>query len=188
MRARADELLLGEWACLGVVAQAPAHGYDVARRLAPPGDVGRVWSLSRPLTYRALDQLGQRELVVPVGEERGKAGGNRTILAPTRRGRSMVRRWLAEPVPHFRDVRGELLLKLVLCQITGTDRRPLLDAQRALFAPMVDTLAASGRGARSTSDPVDVWRFESSSAALRFLDRLLDEPVGDGLVSSRRGR
>ena len=49
------ELLLGEWACLGVVAVAPTHGFAVAQRLRPEGDLGRVWSLSRALTYRALD-------------------------------------------------------------------------------------------------------------------------------------
>src|SRR5262245_54123542 len=93
-RVRTDELLLGEWASLGVLMKRPAHGYDVASRLSPTGDVGRVWSLSRSLTYRALDQLTQRGLVKPVGEERGKAGGNRTILALTRQGRTRLRAWL----------------------------------------------------------------------------------------------
>ena len=44
-------LLLGEWACLGILAEAPAHGYTVAQRLAPGGDIGRIWSVSRSLTY-----------------------------------------------------------------------------------------------------------------------------------------
>ena len=142
VRTRTDELLLGEWACLALLAQQPAHGYDIATRLAPAGDIGRVWSLSRPLTYRALDQLTQRALIVPVAEEKGKAGGNRTILAPTPQGRRLVRRWLDEPVPHFRAVRDELLLKLVLAQSLGVDRMKLLQSQRALFA-------ADGRRTRS---------------------------------------
>jgi DNA-binding PadR family transcriptional regulator len=171
-RTRSDALLLGEWACLGILAHAPAHGYEIAVRLAPEGDVGRVWSLSRSLTYRALDQLAQRDLVVAVGEERGIAGGNRTILALTRRGRSTLRRWLKTPVPHFRDVRGELLLKLVLCDMANVDPFPLLVAQRAVFAPMVDTLA-SARRTKAGSDPVALWRYESSRAALRFVDRLI---------------
>jgi DNA-binding PadR family transcriptional regulator len=173
VRTRTDELLLGEWACLGLLAQAPAHGYDVAGRLAPSGDVGRVWSLSRPLTYRALDQLVQRDLVTAIGEERGRAGGNRTILAPTRRGRAMARRWLVQPVPHLRDVRSELLLKLVLCEQAGVDATPLLHSQRALFEPLVAALARAGGPRHATSDPVAVWRYESSRATLRFLDRLI---------------
>jgi DNA-binding PadR family transcriptional regulator len=173
VRTRTDELLLGEWACLALLTQGPAHGYDIATRLAPAGDIGRVWSLSRPLTYRALDQLTQRGLIVPVAEEKGKAGGNRTILAPTAQGRRMVRRWLDEPVPHFRDVRDELLLKLVLAQSLGVDPAKLLHSQRALFAPMVDALAATGGGRKAASDPVAVWRYESSRSALRFIDRMI---------------
>ena len=107
----------------------------------PPGDIGRVWSLSRSLTYRALDQLAQRDLIAPIAEEKGKAGGVRTILAPTKEGRAAVKRWVREPVSHIRDVRGELLLKLVLSE----DPRPLLEAQRARFAPMVEALATTGR-------------------------------------------
>ena len=162
-RTRADSLLLGEWACLGVLAQAPAHGYDVALRLAPTGDIGRVWSLSRPLTYRALDQLAQRALIGPIAEEKGKAGGLRTILAPTKEGKAAVKRWVREPVSHVRDVRGELLLKLVLSDDPG----PLLEAQRARFAPVVEALAATGGTRKPATDPVAVWRYESSRSALR---------------------
>jgi DNA-binding PadR family transcriptional regulator len=173
VRTRTDVLLLGEWACLGVLAQKPAHGYDVAQRLAPTGDVGRVWSLSRSLTYRALEQLTSRGLIKAVGEERGKAGGNRTILALTRQGKTALRRWLATPVPHFRDVRSELVLKLVVCDLAGVDPRPMLEAQQALFEPMVATLATAGRSRRTAPDPVDVYRIESSKAALRYVNRML---------------
>ena len=167
-RTRTDALLLGEWACLAILAQTPAHGYDVALRLAPSGDVGRIWSLSRPLTYRALDQLAQRDLIVPLAEERGKAGGTKTILGPTKDGRTMVKRWLREPVHHVRDVRGELLLKLELSDDPGA----LLEAQRAEFEPVVGALGA-GTSRQAGLDPVAVWRYESSRAVLRFLDRML---------------
>jgi DNA-binding PadR family transcriptional regulator len=173
VRTRTDSLLLGEWACLGILAERPAHGYDVSVRLGPGGEVGRVWSLSRALTYRALDQLTQRGLITPVGEEPGKAGGVRTVLAPTRQGRAKLRRWLQQPVDHFRDVRGELLLKLVLCGMAGVDPGPLLERQRAVFAPMVAALATPGGRRRTPADPVEVWRFESSRAVLRFLDRMI---------------
>lgn len=173
VRTRTDALLLGEWACLALLAHKPAHGYDLATRLAPRSDIGRVWSLSRPLTYRALDQLQDRELVKTIGEERGRAGGNRTILAPTRQGRTAVKRWLTEPVPHLRDVRSQLLLKLVLCDLNHIDLRPLLEAQHTLFTPVIGALSADGGPRTAASDPVAVWRYESSRATMRFLDRLL---------------
>ena len=68
-RTTEQQLLLGEWACLGILYQGPLHGFAVAARLKPDGDVGRVWSLSRALTYRSLDQLAVRDYIRAVGQE-----------------------------------------------------------------------------------------------------------------------
>ena len=173
VRVRTEELLLGEWACLGILEHGRAHGYDVAMRLGPDGDIGRVWSMSRPMTYRSLDQLEQRGAIKSVSEEPGLAGGNRTILGPTRRGRTMLRRWLVEPAEHLRDVRTELLLKLVLCDLLGVSTGALLAEQRERFTPLAAALRRSTRR-RQSIDPVEVWRDESSRAVLRFIDRLSD--------------
>lgn len=165
-----EQLLLGEWACLGILHAGPSHGFAVAARLKPDGDIGRVWSLSRALTYRSLEQLAVRGHVRPVAEEPGIAGGNRTILAITPAGRATFRRWLTTPVMHLRDLRSELLLKLVVADACRIDIEPLVAAQRAHIAELADVL-----GAQVDDDPGDVvalWRSESSQAALRFLDRL----------------
>jgi hypothetical protein len=66
-----DQLLLGEWACLGILYTAPTHGFAIAARLKPEGDIGRVWSLSRALTYRSIDKLVARGYIRPVAEEPG---------------------------------------------------------------------------------------------------------------------
>jgi DNA-binding PadR family transcriptional regulator len=144
--------------------------------LKPDGDIGRVWSLSRPLTYRALDQLVERGYVEPVGEEPGIAGGNRTILAATRSGRAALRRWISTPVPHLRDLRSELLLKLVIAELCQLDTSVLLAAQR-VHVERVATVLKVPRG--RPGDPVDVvalWRSESAQAALRVLERLTTTP------------
>lgn len=164
-RSQPRELLLGEWACLGILAQAPAHGFAVAARLRPSGDVGRVWSLSRALTYRALDQLRLQSLVRTIGEEPGIAGGSRTILAPTRGGSQRLRTWLGTPVTHLRDLRSELLLKLVLAEACDIDVTPLLDAQRAHIDHVVESLLER----HDPRDVVDLWRLEAAHAARRFL-------------------
>ncbi|MCU1396626.1 MAG: transcriptional regulator, PadR-like family [Ilumatobacteraceae bacterium] len=176
-RSHADELLLGEWACLGILALKPTHGFAIASRLTPKGDVGRVWAMSRALTYRALDQLAARELIREVGEEPGIAGGNRTILAPTRRGRAALRAWLAAPTQHLRDLRSELLLKLVLSELAGIDQRPLLLTQRDLVGRMADALEQQLDRTQPGGDVVTMWRSESANGALRFLDRLLADPA-----------
>ena len=164
------QLLLGEWACLGILYPVPTHGFAIAARLKPSGDVGRVWSLSRALTYRSLDQLTMHGQIEPVGEEPGIAGGNRTVLAATRSGRAQLRKWLHTPVVHLRDLRSELLLKLVLAELCALDTSPMLAAQRAHITEL--SAALSAQIDEHPGDVVALWRSESSIAALRFLDRL----------------
>ena len=168
---RRRELLLGEWACLGVLACGPSHGFEVARQLAADGEVGRVWTLTRPLVYRSLDQLGDRGLVRAVGEEPGVAGGNRTILDVTSGGRAELRTWLSVPVQHLRDLRSELLLKLVLADLNGVDAHDLLVHQRELVAERA--VAAARLVERRPGDVVALWRRASASVASQFLDELL---------------
>lgn len=163
----AVEMKLGEWACLGLLYPAPTHGFAIAARLKPEGDVGRVWSLSRALTYRALDQLTERGFAESVGEEPGIAGGNRTILAATREGRAQLRRWLATPVEHLRDVRSELLLKLIIADACRVDIAKMLERQQQ----RIESLAAA-LNSKQTTDVVAMWRYESSQAAMRFVGRL----------------
>ncbi len=170
-RATQQQLLLGEWACLGILYPAPSHGFAIAARLKPGGDVGRVWSLSRALTYRSLVQLADRGYVHAVGEEPGIAGGNRTILAATRSGRAQLRKWLDTPVAHFRDLRSELLLKLVIADLCGIAIGDMLDRQHAHIEAMAAAMAAQVDDDAAV-DVVDVWRQEASQAALRFLRRL----------------
>lgn len=170
VRTSEHQLLLGEWACLGILYLAPSHGFAIAARLKPSGDVGRVWSLSRALTYRSIEQLTVRCYAQPVAEEPGIAGGNRTILAATRTGRAQLRKWLTSPVLHLRDLRSELLLKLIIADICAVDIGRMLVVQRAHIEQLADAIAA--QVAAHPGDVVALWRSESSTAALRFLDRL----------------
>ena len=163
--------LLGEWACLGILYDEPAHGWAVASRLRPDGDIGRIWYLSRPLTYRALDQLSGREWIRAVGEESGSSGPTRTILAATRTGRSRFRAWLGTPVPHLRDLRSELLLKLVFAEQLGVDLTDMLDRQRDIVREHGSNLTVDDAPGQPL-DVVTVWRSEATLAAGRFLARI----------------
>jgi DNA-binding PadR family transcriptional regulator len=172
-----------------VLYDGPTHGFAIATALRPGGELGRVWSLSRALTYRSLDQLVDRGLVRTVGEEPGIAGGNRTVLAATRTGRAELRRWLATPVEHLRDLRSELLLKLVIAERCDVDVGDMLHRQRSIVADLAvvladnsDDLAAvvADNGddlaavvADDGGDVVTLWRRETAAAALRVLDHLL---------------
>lgn len=166
----AERLLLGEWACLGVLADGPTHGFAIASRLRPEADLGRIWSLSRPLTYRAIEQLLKHGYVEPLGEEPGIAGGPRTILAITDVGRTALREWLHRPVVHLRDLRSELLLKLQLAEILSVETSTLVEAQRRVVTDIRRSLQSRLRD--EVADIVAQWRLETADAALRFLDGL----------------
>ncbi|MGH9024010.1 MAG: PadR family transcriptional regulator [Acidimicrobiia bacterium] len=163
-----------EWVVLSLLTEAPSHGFALARALSPDGGLGQVWTVPRPLVYRALEQLAQRSLAVVVGEESGGRGPVRTVFNVTPAGRLAVKTWLDEPVAHLRDVRSILLLKILLLRRSGCDPRKLLVAQKDRFAPLLSSLGDQlGRG---QGDPVVMaWRYESSQSIARFLDRLLDE-------------
>jgi PadR family transcriptional regulator AphA len=167
-------LPLAEWVCLTLVTQRVSHGWALGTMLAPDGELGRIWSLSRPLTYRAIDGLVDRGLVTRTGQAAGR-GRDRVVLAATPAGRRLARRWLDQPVDHLRDVRTELLVKLFLRERAGLDRATLLTAQQELFGPAIDALTS----ADPDDDLVDLWRRESARAVRRFLDQAL-HPVEPG--------
>jgi DNA-binding PadR family transcriptional regulator len=168
--APARPLSLGEQAVLALLVEQPRHGWAIVRELARDGDVGRVWRLSRPLAYRAMDTLTARRLVRATGTEAG-AGPRRTILTATAAGRRESARWLGAPVGHIRDVRTELLLKLVLHQRAGLDPRPLVRTQQRELEPVFASRRAAA--SRAGADLVDQWRYELAVAVQRFLESAL---------------
>ena len=163
-------LRLADYACLAAVAEGAEHGWAVGSLLARTGEVGRIWSLSRPLTYRSIDVLVDRKLLTRRGTTQGR-GGERTLLRITAAGRRALTGWLDTPVEHLRDVRTELLLKLVLRQRAGLPIPPLLEVQHERLSPAIDALTG-----RPATDIVDLWRRENATAVRRFLTALLDAP------------
>jgi len=161
-----------EHVCLVLASQGVSHGWALGSLLAPDGEIGRIWSLTRPLTYRAIDGLIDKGLVTRRGRSAGR-GRDRVLIAPTAAGRRAAMRWLDAPVQHLRDVRTELLVKLALRDRAGLDSQALLSAQQRLFEPVIDALtSAHGAG----QDRVDLWRRESARAVRRFLDQAATPP------------
>ena len=173
------ELSLGEHACLALLDEGVNHGWAIGTELAPDGELGRIWSLSRPLTYRAIEQLESKGMLRRQGRQ--GAGRERMQLSCTAQGRRAASRWLETPVEHLRDVRTELLLKLVLRRRRGLPLDALLRAQQRAFAEHVDALTVAHQG----SDPVDIWRRESARAVRRFLDTALEQIAGHQPIQQR---
>jgi PadR family transcriptional regulator AphA len=169
---RRESLSLNEWAVLACLVERARHGYDIAAALAPGAEVGTVWRVSRQHVYRALDRLVALGLAEPRRSEPGAGGPRRQVYGASRRGRARLTRWLRDPVEHLRDVRGELLLKLVVARRLAVDPSPLVEAQRQRFAAPLDALAA----APESDDPVALWRHHSGAAVAAFLTDLVRPP------------
>jgi DNA-binding PadR family transcriptional regulator len=166
-------LSLPEWLVLAILAQWPAHGFALAQLTAPDGEFGRVWQIPKAVIYRAIGRLLDAELIAPEGVEPGQ-GPQRTIYAATPRGRERAGEWLQTPVPHVRDIRSHLLLKLALLDRAGEDPADLLRRQRAVLAPIAQALEAkqSAHAEHGFDAVLLAWRKSSAFAAVDFIDSI----------------
>ncbi len=164
---------LNEWAVLGLLAEGETHGFAVSREFAASGSLGRIWTIPRSLVYRAIAMLVARGLVVETGTAPGDAAPTKRLVRVTAGGRAAIGEWLDKPVPHVRDARSELLVKLLLLDRAGIDATPLLRAQAAMVGPMLESLRIQlGRDGGFDSTIVR-WRIYSTEALARFLGDLL---------------
>ncbi|HEY4280986.1 MAG TPA: PadR family transcriptional regulator [Conexibacter sp.] len=167
-------LSLGEWAVLALLSERPMHGYAVAATMAKDGEVGAIWSLGQPLTYRALTVLQTLELVEVSGETPGDRAPRRTELRATERGRELLESWLAAPAQRPRDLRSELLLKVALLRRRGDSLAPLLRAQHDVLIERMSELEGEQAAASGTRVDVVRMRWLTADAGLRFVDELLE--------------
>lgn len=170
-------LSLTEWVVLALLCEAPSHGFAVARTLSRATPLGQVWTVPRPLVYRAIGRLEDQGFILEAGEEPGDPGPRRMVYDVTGKGRKAAAAWRAEPVRHLREVRSTFLAKVLLRQRVREPVAPLVVAQRQEFAPLLQLLADQFESGES-EPVVAAWRYESSQAIARLLDRLeaLDRP------------
>ena len=168
-----EDLAAGEWAVLAVLAEQPTHGFAVARAMAPDGEIGKVWSLRRPLVYRAIDTLSELGFARPTGTEASGSGPRRTVIEATPAGRAALEMWLSYPVDHVRDARSLLMLKLLFLARADADQGSLLRSQRERFESLAGRLTVAINDADGFDQVLLRWRLESTTAAIRFIDGLL---------------
>lgn len=162
---------LTEWVVLGLAAEGTTHGFDLAKQLDEHGAIGRIWTVRRPLVYRAVDVLLADALLVEAGSEEGR-GPRRRLLEISPAGRRAVDAWLELPVEHVRDVRTELLVKLALLDRAGRSSSGLVGRQRRHLSPTLAGLRQQLDAADGFDAVLARWRMESAAAAERFLASL----------------
>ena len=151
---------------LVLVVHTPRHGWAIHEELSPTGDIGRAWTLSRQLVYRAIDTLVEDGLVKRATPKDG-GGGDKVIISPTAAGKRTAILWLDSPVTHLRDVRTELVLKVMLREKMKMPLDSFLSLQHEVFDPLIASINKD-----SSSSPVNLWRKESANAVKRYLSRL----------------
>jgi tRNA-Thr(GGU) m(6)t(6)A37 methyltransferase TsaA len=181
-RPRRTEPSLVEWAALGMLCEAPAHGWAVAQELSPTGSIGAVHTSTRALVYRALSQLRDEGLAEVRGTTPSDAGPARTTVGPTRRGRTRFARWRGEPVEHVRDLRSELMLKLLFHDRAGLDPAPLLGRQAVVLARAERALDARLRSSSGFARTLALWRLSVCRGSLSFVEALLDNRIAEPVV------
>ncbi|HEX5288639.1 MAG TPA: PadR family transcriptional regulator [Streptosporangiaceae bacterium] len=166
-------LSLTEWLVLCLASEGSTHGFAIARLLGHQGELGQVWRVPKPVIYRGLARLDELGLVHTVGEQSTSLGPVRSVVQATPDGQRAAAAWLATPVRHIRDVRSELMVKLALLDRSAEDPQPLLTAQREQLAPIAAALAERLGTAAGFDRTLALWRYETVTAALRFLDASL---------------
>ena len=157
-----------EYAVLGLLAERPAHGFAIFKELRPGTEVGRVFTVRRPLVYRALDRLVDAGFAEPVHTEPGDAGPQRVIHHITESGRQCLGEWLDDPVEHVRDIRIEFLLKLALLERSDESPLALIRRQRSALEDTLEALDDPDR----IPDDVELWRRHNAAATSAYLKDL----------------
>jgi DNA-binding PadR family transcriptional regulator len=169
-------LSLSEWIVLSLVREGPTHGNALAGLLGRDGGLGRIWHVHRAVVYRSLDRLAVLRLIRSAGEQPSDRGPVRSLVEATGPGREAAVAWQHRPVQHTRDIRSELLVKLALLDRSGADPHDLLAAQHALLVPVAAALRDRIATATGFDRTLVLWRYETASATIRFLEALVPAP------------
>lgn len=117
-----------EYALLGLLAQHPAHGYELYHRLL--ADLGQVWHISLSQTYNILNRLEAKGWITADVHPQEKLPPKRCFeLTPA--GRERFDAWLGAPTgSSVRAIRVEFITRLYFVQALDPARiGQLIDAQ-----------------------------------------------------------
>ncbi len=128
MPKRSTTSLSPEYALMGLLAQQPAHGYDLHQRLL--ADLGQVWHISQSQLYNLLKRLEtQADIVAALVEQPRRP--DRRVFQLTDRGRTRFEKWLGTPTgSSIRAIRVEFITRLYfISQSSPGDVDALIDIQ-----------------------------------------------------------
>jgi DNA-binding PadR family transcriptional regulator len=166
------DLSFTEWSVLGFIAEGDTYGFSVAKLFAPDGEAGKVWTVARPLVYRAIDTLGEKGFLRSVGTAPGVGGPRRTLIKATPSGARAVAQWIDMPIEHVRDARSQLLMKLLLIARRGGSTEAFARRQQRAISGMKSGLERQLVGAKGFDVVLVKWRLYSVEALDHFLEEI----------------
>jgi DNA-binding PadR family transcriptional regulator len=157
---------------LGILADGPAHGYDLKRVH------DQRFSGARPLAfgqvYAALSKLERDGLAVVAGTATD-GGPERTTYAITEEGRASLDSWLATSEPAGPYAADEMVRKVVTALALGAGAVDVLDRQRATHLAEMRRLLAEQTAATDVSTRIVLDHAVSHlDADLRWLETSAD--------------
>lgn len=158
---------------LGLLANAPMHGYALMEHFDHPDHLGRVWHLSTSQLYAVLKRLEKQAYIVGRAVQMADAP-TRIEYAITSAGRTALLTWLNEPAPSpsIRRVRVDFCSRLYIAARLGQDIAPLIARQRAACEEARARLHAERADAASMGRVALELAIAQLDAAIAWMDRL----------------
>jgi len=158
---------------LGLLAEKPMHGYELALRVRGDEALRAIWRIERSEAYFLLGKLLKQGYISPAeGGEEPAGGPARQVWSATEAGRAALAQWLASPELYPRNLRTALLARvyIALRQDPQVALR-LIDAQKRVLE---EWLAAARRRESGNQVVAVVQRFRAAQvqASLEALDEL----------------
>jgi DNA-binding PadR family transcriptional regulator len=128
---------------LGLLEQAPAHGYDLKARHDQHFGSRR---LALPQVYATLRRL-QRDGAVTVVAVQRSGGPDRIVYGVNAAGVDRLEAWLRGPESSAGYLQSTVFTKVVLALLSGRDAPAVIDVQRSAHREQMRELTAGKRGA-----------------------------------------
>lgn len=180
--ARRGGELRPEYVALGLLAEGPAHGYELRRRFA--ASLEGLWRISESQFYATLKRLEARGLIALAEPEPGE-GAARRLVSMTEEGRRALRDWIEEPTASSpKLLHLEFLTRLEFARRLEPGLAPRLvrgqaEALRAELARL-EGLRAGGAARSGLGDLSLAFRERELRAALDWIE----EEVGRAAAGS----
>lgn len=158
---------------LGLLANAPQHGYQLLAHFEAKSELGRVWTLSRSQLYAVLKRLEASGALRGQNFSTGSSP-TRRVYALTQQGRQLLDAWLQQPQlsASMRQIRVQFISRLYIANLLNLPAEALIARQRQACQAQLAQVQAALAEAGSLSEQMVLDFVQGQiEAALAWLER-----------------